>query len=846
MRSIAWQMVKAHRLGFVGAFIAILCGTAVVAACGVLMESGLRSGVPTERYAAASVVVGGEQVVQPEGAPFLEAQPVGAVPTIPAALVAEVAAVPGVASAVGESTFDARAVAPDGSVVQVLGHNWDAAALTPFELRQGRAPAGPGEVVLDADLARRTGAGVGARLGVMTTSTPAAYEVVGIAAPAGKDGLVKQSGLYFTTAQAERLSDAPGRVRAIGVFAQDGVAAADLAERVERALADDHVTVAAGGDRGAVEFAEVGRSRVVLMAIAGSFAGIAVLVAVFVVAGTLALAIDQRRRELALLRAIAATPRQIGRLIGLETGVVASVAAALGAAAGVLVAGRLRDGFAAIGVIPHDLALSVGPIPLVAAFLLGLGAARLAALVAARRPSRIPPTEALVEASVEPREPGRWRGVAGAGFLVFGVALAVVPLFTRGEAAFAMTGMSVLLMVVGVAVLGPRVVQPLVRLVARPLAAFGVGGYLAAHNSRANARRLSAALTPLMLSIAFAVVNFYSQTAVETATGREADTVTTADQVLSAPGGLSPEVADVARGLPGVEAVTALVRTNVITTSRSGDSVEVSRSPALGVGSVRGNLDFGVVSGSLDDLRGDAVALDRDSARWSGRQVGDEVELHLDDGAPVKLRVAATYERGLAFGGHLLPVELARAHSSARTDTSVLVRLSPDADRAATARALASLADRFPGLTVTDRSRLAPAERAEQRTQFWVNVLAMGVVLGYIAIAVANTLVLTTAQRRREFALLRLVGATRRQVVRTMRAEALLLVGIAVAVGTLLPAGPLVLLSIGLTGTPLVGGPVLVYLGIVAFTALLGLLAVGLPTRLALRARPVDAIGVRE
>ncbi|GAA3862438.1 ABC transporter permease [Saccharothrix violaceirubra] len=839
MRSIAWQMVKAHRLGFVGAFIAILCGTAVVAACGVLMESGIRSGVPTERYAAASVVVGGAQVVQPDGAPFMEAKPVGSVPTIPVELAAKIAAVPGVASTAVESTFEARAVAADGTVWQALGHNWESAVLTPFDVREGRAPDGPDEVVVDAGLARRAGVEVGARLGVMTTSTPTTYRVVGIA---GQDGLAKQSGLYFTTTQAEHLSGEPGRVRAIGVFARDGVDPSDLAERIERALADDHVTVAAGEDRGGVEFAEVGQSRVMLMAIAGSFAGIALLVAVFVVAGTLALSIDQRRRELALLRAIAATPRQIGRLIGLETRVVASAAAALGAAAGVLVADRLRDGFAAIGVIPHDLALAVGPIPLVAAFLLGLGAAQLAARVAARRPARIPPTEALVEAAVEPREPGRWRGVTGAGFLVFGAALAVVPLFARTEAALAMTGMSVLLMVVGVGVLGPRVAQPLVGLVARPLAAFGIGGYLAAHNSRANARRLSAALTPLMLSIAFAVVNFYSQTTIGTATRQEADAVTTADQVLSAPGGLSPEVADAARRIPGVGAVTPLVRTNVITVSGTGEAVHVTRSPASGVDSVSGNLDFGVVTGSLDDLRGDTVAVDGES----GDDVGDEVELYLDDGTRTTLRVVATYERGLAFGRYLLPADLARAHSSTRTDTSVLVRLSPDADHTATTPALAALSDRYPGLTVTDRSQLAPAERAEQRTQFWVNVLAMGVILGYIAIAVANTLVLTTAQRRREFALLRLIGATRRQVVRTMRAEALLLVGIAVAAGTLLPAVPLVLLSIGLTGSPLVAGPLPVYLGVVGFTALLGFLAIGLPTRLSLRARPIDAIGVRE
>ncbi|NUT95194.1 MAG: FtsX-like permease family protein, partial [Saccharothrix sp.] len=421
---MAWQAVKSRKLAFVGSFLAVLCGTAVVAACGVLMESGIRSGVPTERYAAAAVVVGGNQVVRPEGGDVMAFQQVGTPPTVPADLVARVAAVPGVRSAVGETSFAARAVTADGRVAQAQGHNWDAAVLTPLEVRQGRAPEGPDEVVV----AGLPGVAVGDKVRVMTTSTPTEFTVTGVAAPSGKDGFTKQTGLYFTTAQADRMSGTPGRLHAIGVLSEDD----GVADRIRDAVGDG-VFVATGGDRGGVEFAAVGQSRVVLLAIAGSFAGIAVLVAVFVVAGTLTLSIDQRRRELALLRAIAATPRQIRKLIGVETTLVASAAAALGALAGLLVADLLRRGFARIGVIPDDLALAVGPVPVVAAFLLGLGAARLAAFVASRRPARIPPTEALAEAAVEPRELGRWRGVAGTVFLGLGVALATMPLFLRNE-----------------------------------------------------------------------------------------------------------------------------------------------------------------------------------------------------------------------------------------------------------------------------------------------------------------------------------------------------------------------------------------------------------------------------
>src|SRR3954465_11246829 len=116
----------------------------------------------------------------------------------------------------------------------------------------------------------------------------------------------------------------------------------------------------------------------------------------------------------------------------------------------------------------------------------------------------------------------------------------------------------------------------------------------------------------------------------------------------------------------------------------------------------------------------------------------------------------------------------------------------------------------YPGLVLTTPTSAAP-EGGERQAQFYLNLVAVGVIVGYLAISVANTLVLTTAQRSREFALLRLVGTTRRQATHMMRLEALATVGIAVVVGTVVALVPLALLNMGLRGSPVPAGPMSVY-----------------------------------
>jgi putative ABC transport system permease protein len=149
----------------------------------------------------------------------------------------------------------------------------------------------------------------------------------------------------------------------------------------------------------------------------------------------------------------------------------------------------------------------------------------------------------------------------------------------------------------------------------------------------------------------------------------------------------------------------------------------------------------------------------------------------------------------------------------------------------------------FADLSVLDRGGLAAAGQAQRDTESWVNLIGLFVILGYVALAVVNTLVMATAARSREFALLRLVGTGVRQVRRMMRIEAAIVIAIAVVVGTVAALPPLVGLSIGMTESPVPYVAPLVYAGIVAVTALLGLLAIGIPTRLALRTKPVLALG---
>ncbi|KWT59698.1 hypothetical protein ADL21_22760 [Streptomyces albus subsp. albus] len=856
MFALVLKTVKERKSGFVGAFIALLGASMLITAFGIILQSGIDSGVPAQRYSDAAVVVAGKQEFSVTEGKSTKTKALDDAVGVPRSLVAKVAAVPGVRQAVADLRFPTQLVDKDGAVLKgedgegPLGTSWPGSALGPFHLVRGRGAERPGEVVLEKSLAERAGVEAGDTIRLATTQAAARYTVAGVVEYRGPGDGLRTPPVFFSEAQARQLYGRDDQVSAIGVLAKDGTNPEELAERIEGKLGDTPVDLYTGDALSSVENPDVASARGSLKELAGSLGGTVILITLLVVSSTLALGVHQRRRELALLRAVGATPRQIHKMIAGEALVISLLASVIGCLPGALAAGALRGALSVIGAVPDDFTFSYGPVPMLAAVAIGVATAQIAGFAVARKVVAIRPVEALSQSRTEAPTLGRARVTFGVLLLVLGLGASLLPLFFGSVFAVAGAGSGGLIMVIAILMLAPPVVGRATRLLARPFQRrFGTLGHLAVANTRTNARRLAAGIGPLILAIGFASVQLFIPTTTNEAAKDQAAAGVVADYTLGSDlGGLPVTAAgDIAR-LPGVSAAAGVVRTKLFASRKLLDSPEVFDYEAQGVtpGKLDQLFDLAVDQGDLNGLGAspDAVALSSGAASTLGAGVGDRVRLHLPDGTQQESKVVAIYRRGLGFGDVTLPHDTVIKHSSKRLDDAVLARLAPDADRNKVADELSKLAARYPGLKVADSESMAQGKST--MAGLVGSALPLVLVFGYIAVSVANTLVMTTLSRTREFALLRLVGATPDQVMRMMRTETLIITLIAVVVGTVTPLLPLITVSLGLTSSPVPYIQPLLYLGIVAATAALAAAAVLLPTKLALRSRPAEAIGARE
>ncbi|GAA1286845.1 ABC transporter permease [Planotetraspora silvatica] len=816
MIGFALRTLRHRKAGFAGSFVALLFAAMLVCACGMLLETGLRGGVAPERYAGTPVIVAGDQFVRQTiqksgGKSKTKAKPLAGHAWLPASLATSLGEVAGVTKVISEVTFPVYVGNGRAS-----GHGWESAGLTPFTLRAGRAPAAADEVVVDA----RSGLSVGARLDAVTAAGARTYRVTGVTA----QSLPSQDTLFFSTAEARRLAGRPGQVSAIGIFSRGEVSAvpANASAVLKTARAFAHT----GDDRGAIEFPDAEQARVRLISLGGALGGTSLLVAVLVVVGTFALSIQQREREIALLRAVAATPRQVRRMLGGEALLVAAVAGSAGSVAGIGLGFWLRDRFVALGAMPEHLRLVVSPFPTLAALLATMLAAWAAARLSARRAARIRPVEALGEAALPGTRPSWGRMIAGLVCVGGGVALTIVLSALSVEAASSpVTLLTALVWTTAVALLGPVIARAAIALLGVPLRLSGVGGHLAAANLRTGSRRVASVITPLSLLVAMTGTILFVQTTMGHAAEREAAAGGRADYVLGPH--LPGAAAQALRETPGVLAVTEVLRTSV----RVG--LEKYGAQAVTPEGLDRTVDLGVVAGSLRDLGQDGVAVSETAAARLGVAVGGRIHLALGDGTPVAPTVVAIYARGLGYGDLTLAHALVAPHVDDALGT--LLVSAPTLPRAAIIAAV-------PGAAVLDQAQAADAAAPNAE----VNYVAMGLIIAFTAIAVVNTLAMSTSDRARELALLRLVGTTRRQVLRMLRLETLMAVVVAVALGTGISLVTLSAFSSGMTGSAVPYVPPFTYLAVVAVAAILALAATAIPARLVLRQRPADAIGARQ
>lgn len=862
MIRLALGSIRGRVAGFSGAVLAIVFAASLIVACGVLIESAIRSDLGgSTRFEAASAIVKARPTLEtPPDVAEVSDYSAPELPPIPASLVEEIGAVSGVQSAVGDVSFYAQAIDPAGDPLAnesggpSVGHAWSSANLTPFTLQVGREPVDSGDVVLDADLARRGGYDVGDAVPVVLPAGVETFSLSGIAAPPGKAGLEEQSTVFFSEETARALAPSPDEFGIVGILANPSTDAEELRALLSDELDRTRFDVLTGdGMRDAEQFPHqiLPSSTTEFL---GTASGLTGFVTIFIVANTFSFSVQQRGREIGLLRAVGAEPRQIMRLIVGEAAIVALLGSVLGSVLGLVLAWPLRWALIQVKITSPDMAVVYGPIPIIAAVVSSLVIAEIAVMFAARRAARIQPSAALREASIERRRIGILRFLFGLLLGIGGLVGFYFVVQVGGEAGAALTTVIVMSLCIAGALLGPALVWPVGWIVGTILArAGGVTGLLARSNVLANRRRSSSVAVPLMLTACFATLFLFIGGVQEYGVSNHTRNRLTSDYVVvsSASPGLPPSAAVSIQDLPEVSIATGTLPATVVMNitpigSEYSDLTDVSArgvdpEPLVAV------LNLNVTDGSLAGLRDDSqVAISDLVARGRNLDVGDEATIWLPDGTRITPRVAAIYTNSMGFADILLPREILARHTSEQLDAETFVSIAPDVSVEQFRMAVEELSGEIPTLQVIERQAYTELLNEEIRANTRVTYLLAALAAIYTAIAIINTLMMSISERAREFARLRMIGSTHRQVVTMVVWETAIIVALGAGLGVGISLLANMGFSAGLFGERQIIIPWPGFIAVLAGVLALGFGASIIPAWLASRSNPSAASGTHE
>ncbi|GAA1027101.1 ABC transporter permease [Virgisporangium ochraceum] len=635
-----------------------------------------------------------------------------------------------------------------------------------------------------------------------------------------------------------------GTVDAIGVIAEPGVDVGELRKRIDAELDSTTITLV-GDERGRAELREARASGVTVMAMAGVLTAYAILVSIFGVASMLALAIAQRQQDLALLRAVGATPRQMRRLILRETLLLSLLATALAYLPGQLLGELVFDQLAERGIAAEGVVFHQGWIPTVAAMAVAILAALAGALGAGRRASRVRPTQALAEVSVEGRLIGAGRLLLAVVFLGGGLAMTIVTIAVMsGPLTPATAAPAVILLAIGFASLAPVLTKVTTFAVQWPVRALGgVTGQLAVLNARGRGGRMAAVMGPVILLTAVSTGILYLQATNDKADRQSFADNLVADAVVTAQDRFDPDLVGRINGLPSVAGASEYVDSVGFIESPKDSSPMNEGWTLLGVtaGGADATTPVEVTAGSISDLHGDSVAIEDRHADRLGVDVGDTIRLRMGDNTALDLRVTALFSAPDDYNTLLLPADTLAAHTTEGHATRILVTSEGNVTPEQLVADLTGVTSAEKGLAVTGRDVLLTEFDDQKQTANVAIYIMVLMIAGYAAITVINTLASSTAARRREFGLQRLAGSTRGQVMRMVGVEGAILAASGIALGSVAVVGVLVPVSLKRLDSVVPAGSPWIYVSTAALAVLLTLGAMLLPAWRATRGRPAEA-----
>ncbi|HYK69353.1 MAG TPA: ABC transporter permease [Streptosporangiaceae bacterium] len=829
---LAVRSVRHQPAAFAASFLTVALSAFLITVCGGVFETGLTKDIPPQRLLTAPVVVTGVQDYL--GTPLPERN------RLAPGLASEIAAVPGVARTVPDVSFPVTVLSggqADGPPVD--GHDWSAAQLTPYRLITGRAPTGPGDVVLDAHLADSLHLTINSLLRAQAHGTVVTLRVAGIADSATS----LAPALFVTDARASALTGQPGLVDSFAVYPSPGVATGSLASRITAALPHGSALVLTGDARGRAEFPDAAGDSFRLIPLAAVSGPLMMAVAIFIVASTLGLAVQLRRRQIALLRAVGATPRQLRRLVLGQTLLVAIPAVCLGLLPTEAAGRQLLSAMANHGLVTGGLIYHQNFIPTLVGAAIAVLTGVIAALLASRGAIHVPPVEALGSDDT-PQPWMSWpRLVLGLLTLAGAIALAVVTaLVFNGPIAQSTAGPSAMLWALTMALLGPALLtRPVLSGLGRVAAALAPRtGHLARLTIQGRGPRTAALATPVMLATGLATALLYMQTTQQAAAETIYAQNLQASLVISSPsGGLPLGLAAQANRLPGVAASPLVTSNGFLNLSQGAQDAGMPDSdPMLGLDGATASrvANYQVTSGSLARLSGDTIAIPASWAK-SGQEVGDTAMLRFGDNTVTRVRIVALFTAQRGYPVMLVPAALLAPHTSSGLAEQVLVSTAPNTDLNSLRRTLSRMAA---DIQVSSRSETIAAFTAGDQTSNWIYYMFLVALTAFVTVYLTSATLVATTRRRPQLHMVRQIGATGSQVGRAMAIEGALVAAAGIVLGTLVALATLLPFdnAIGAPGLP--AGSPLIYLTVIALAAALTIAVTSLSARL-LRTAPSQA-----
>jgi putative ABC transport system permease protein len=760
------------------------------------------------------------------------------------AVVDTVRGVPGVQVASGSVSGFALVIDKQGKPVQPGGAptiggsvSGDERLNGDFTFRTGRKPSGPHEMALDGATARKAGYHLGDTVGVVYQGGRGEFTLVGTIGFGKTDSILGATFAGFDLPTAQQLLGKQGQVDEVDVRAVDGVSAGRLRDAIAAVLPAGTEAVT-GAQVAADGSASVRDAMGVFTTVLLVFAGVSLLVGSFVIWNTFNVLVAQRRREVALLRAVGASRSQV--LVGVmaEAAVIGLVSGLIGLFAGVGLAAGIRSLLKLIGAEIPTTSPAIETRTVVAAFAVGLVVTIVAALAPAWSATRVSPMEALRDAVPTAAGIGATRRRLGA-VLVVGGAVGLAVCAYVGNVPW-WTTLATLAAFAGLVVAGPLLAQAIAHLADRGKR--GGGWRMAARNIARNARRSAATALALTIGLTVVVAVAVTAASMRDSVSQVVSQGNRSDLILEPEGvgiGISPTVADLLRRRDDLADVVAFRESSARV---NGHDSLVTGIDTAGLDRV---IDLGMESGSMAALRDGTVLIDSGKAADLGVSVGDPVTVTFPETGDKVMRVAGTFSEGILINAtYVMTMADYAPNVTTKLDAAILVNHAAGISAADAKAAVKAAVTDYPNVSVKDADELTAEVRhsVDQMLGLVTALLLLAVIVAILGIV--NTLVLSVVERTRELGLLRAVGGTRRQVRTVVRRESVLMSLLGALTGVALGTGAGVALSRalqdqGISVVTVPGATLLVYL--VVATAVGVLAAIG-PARRAARVDVLTAI----